>query len=91
MKKPELIDAIASKTGESKKVVENIVNETFQTIVNTLKSNEAIDIYGFGKFESVFKEERMGKNPRTGEEKLIPSKYTPKLRFKPAVKKLLNE
>ena len=36
MKKPELIDAIASKTGNEKKVVASIVDSVFDTIVETM-------------------------------------------------------
>ena len=91
MKKPELIDAIASQTGNEKKVVASIVDSVFSTIVETMKSGEVVDIYGFGKFESIHKEAHMGKNPMTGEEKMIEAKNSPKLRYSSAVKKAINE
>lgn len=91
MKKPELIDAIASKTGQEKKVVAAVVDCTFDTIVETMKAGEVVDIYGFGKFESVYKEAHMGKNPKTGEEKMVEAKNNPKLRYSSAVKKAINE
>lgn len=91
MKKAELIDVIASTTGETKKVVESVLNTTFETIINSMKNGEIVDIYGFGKFEAVFKEAHMGKNPRTGEEKMVPAKKNPKLRYSSAVKKAINE
>ena len=90
MKKPELIDAIASKTGNEKKVVASIVDNVFETIVETMKNGEVVDIYGFGKFESVYKEAHMGKNPMTGEEKMVEAKNNPKLRYSSAVKKAIN-
>ena len=90
MKKPELIDAIASKTGNEKKVVASIVDSVFSTIVETMKNGEIVDIYGFGKFESVHKEAHMGKNPMTGAETLIEAKNNPKLRYSSAVKKAIN-
>ena len=90
MKKPELIDVIASKTGNEKKVVASIVEGVFDTIVETMKAGEVVDIYGFGKFESVHKEAHMGKNPMTGEEKKVEAKNNPKLRYSSAVKKAIN-
>ena len=90
MKKPELIDVIASKTGKEKKDVSTIVDCVFDTIVETMKSGEVVDIYGFGKFTSVYKEAHMGKNPKTGEEKMVEAKNNPKLRYSSAVKKALN-
>lgn len=91
MKKPELIDVIASKTGESKKVVTSIVDTMLESIVETMKSGDVVDIYGFGKFESVHKPAHTSKNPKTGEEVLVEAKNNPKLRYKSAVKKALNE
>lgn len=90
MKKPDLIDTIASKTRTEKKTVSLIVDTVFSTIVDTMKSGETVDIYGFGKFESVYKEAHLGKNPKTGEEKMIDGKYNPKLKYSSAVKKLIN-
>ena len=90
MKKPELIDAIASKTGNEKKVVATVVDSVFDTLVETIKTGEVVDIYGFGKFESVYKEAHEGKNPKTGEITVVNAKYNPKLRYSSAVKKALN-
>jgi DNA-binding protein HU-beta len=90
MKKQDLIDAVASKTGETKKVVATIIDSTFNTIIDSMKAGEVVDIYGFGKFESVHKEAHMGKNPMTGEEKLVEAKNNPKLRYSSAVKKAIN-
>lgn len=90
MKKPELIDVIASKTGKEKKDVLTIVDSVFDTIVETMKAGEVVDIYGFGKFESVYKEAHIGKNPKTGEEKMVEAKNNPKLRYSSAVKKAIN-
>ena len=45
MKKPELIDVIASKTGKEKKDVLTIVDSVFDTIVETMKAGEVVDIY----------------------------------------------
>ena len=91
MKKPELIDIIASKTGAKKKDVAAVLDTTFSTIIESMKVGEVVDIYGFGKFEGVYKEAHMGKNPMTGEEKMVPAKRNPKLRYSSAVKKAINE
>ena len=44
MKKPELIDAIASKTGNEKKVVASIIDSVFETIVETMKAGEYLSL-----------------------------------------------
>lgn len=91
MKKQDLVEVIASKTGETKKSVENIVNCVFDTIVQRMKAGEIIDIHGFGKFVTTFKEAHEGKNVRTGEVVQVAAKYTPKLRYSSTVKKIINE
>lgn len=90
MKKPELIEALAAKTNESKKTVETIVNAFTELVVDKMKEHEPVDIYAFGKFEAVHKEAGTGRNPRTGETTTTPAKDVPKFRFSGAVKKALN-
>ena len=90
MKKPELINAIAAKCGESNKIVENVVTSFIDVIKESMMNDEAIDIYGFAKFESVVQPERTVRNPKTGETKISPAKKVPKCRFKPLVKNELN-
>ena len=49
---------------ESERKVEAILTE----IEEVLKSGEELNFIGWGKFEVVQKAERMGRNPKTGEE-----------------------
>ena len=90
MKKQDLVDVIASNTGENKKVVEKIVNNIFDTIVESLKKEEVVDIYGFGKFKTVYKEAHKAKNPKTGEIFDVPGKYKAKMTYSSAVQNAIN-
>lgn len=90
MKKTELINAIATKCGESNKVVDSVVTSFIEVIKESMANNEPVDIYGFAKFESVVQPERTVRNPKTGETKISPAKKAPKCRFKPLVKNELN-
>lgn len=91
MKKQELLETIASKTGESKKSINNILNCLTETIVEACKNGDNVDIYGFAKFEAVKQSERTFRNPKTGESKITPAKMVPKCRFKNNVKRQLAE
>lgn len=91
MKKHELIEVLASKTGESKAVIGIILESFVDTIGETLKKNESVDITGFAKFEAVEQAARIVRNPKTGETKENPAKLVPKCRFKTAVKNKLND
>ena len=55
---------------ESKLIVEGFFNE----IKEALSSGEEVKISGFGNFELIDKEERPGRNPKTGEEVTISSR-----------------
>ena len=61
MNKTELIAAVAEKTGLSKKDSDAAVN----TITETLKADEKIQLVGFGSFETKKRAARTGLNPRT--------------------------
>ncbi|HVF54009.1 MAG TPA: HU family DNA-binding protein [Actinomycetota bacterium] len=68
MNKKELIDSIASATGESKRTVQDVVDETINQIQRTVKKGEKVTLPGFGTFERRARAARTARNPRTGEE-----------------------
>lgn len=77
MNKAELIMAVAGETGQSKKDVETMFNATMQVITEALAKEDKVQIVGFGSFETKHRAERMGRNPRTKEDVLIPATKTP--------------
>jgi DNA-binding protein HU-beta len=81
MKKPEFVDAVAGKTGATKKDVEAFITAYQDVITETLASGGEIAFVGFGAFSTVNKPARTGRNPQTGEEMKIPAQTAPK--FKP--------
>ena len=90
MTKNEMIGAVANKIdGATKKDIEVVVNEVFDTIKNTLASGEKVAIAGFGSFEVVERAARECKNPRTGEPVHVDASKAPKFKasknFKDAV------
>lgn len=72
MTKPELIDEVARKTGMKKKDVTTTVDAMLDTIVEALGSKDQVSLVGFGTFDVRTRGERMGRNPRTGEQITIP-------------------
>jgi DNA-binding protein HU-beta len=88
MTKNELIDAVAEKTGITKKDTGEVINETIDTIMNHLKSEakkaednrDNVQLIGFGTFEVRDRSARKGRNPQTGEEIQIPERKVPVFR-----------
>lgn len=89
MNKADLIDQVASRTGQTKVAVAAAVEATMATIVETVAQSEGVTLSGFGTFEPKERRARMGRNPRTGDAVPIPPKTVPVFRpgnvFKDAV------
>ena len=67
MKKTELIDAVASATGQTKKATEETVNALLGVVEKSLKKGEDVEFPGFGKFTVATRAARDGVNPLTKE------------------------
>jgi DNA-binding protein HU-beta len=74
MTKPQLIEAVALKTGREKAEVETVLESVLGAIVEGLQENQRIDLRGFGSFVVKEKKQRQGRNPRTGETITIAAK-----------------
>ena len=77
MNKTELIAAVAAKTGLTKKDAEKVVNATIDTITESLVNGDKVNVSGFGIFEVMAREARVGRNPRTMETIQIPATKLP--------------
>ena len=66
MNKTELVEAIAKKSGLSKKTSEAALNAFTETVGKALKKGDKIQLVGFGTFEVAKRAARTGRNPQTG-------------------------
>jgi integration host factor subunit alpha len=80
MTKAGLVDTVYDRVGVSKKEAAEYVDTILETIKETLESGDELKVSGFGKFEVRHKGERIGRNPRSGVEIMIPKRKV--LRFK---------
>lgn len=81
MNKKQLVDQVADTTGESRRVVGEVLDATIETIQKQVKTGERVQLPGFGTFERRARGARTARNPRTGEE--IKVKATKVPAFKP--------
>lgn len=79
--KQDLINAVAEKTGFSKKESTTVLNTILNEIESILVSGDKLQLIGFGNFEVRQRSARKGRNPQTGEEITIPASKVPA--FKP--------
>lgn len=80
MNRKELAYAVANKCGLQKKVAEQAVEEVFATISEEIQAGNKVQIVGFGTFETVKHDARMGRNPKNGDSVQIPASRKPKFR-----------
>ncbi|MDD3399955.1 MAG: HU family DNA-binding protein [Candidatus Pacebacteria bacterium] len=86
MQKSELAEAIAKKTGLSKRQAEESLNVVIGEIEKTLSKGGEVVLTGFGKFHVVNRKAREGINPKTGEKIKIPAQKVPKFKAGKALK-----
>ncbi len=91
MTKAELVERVARDTLLTKKHAELVVNTVFDSIVESLKGGEKIELRGFGSFRIRHRGPRIGRNPKTGAKVQVPPKRIPY--FKPGkdLRELLND
>ena len=80
--KKDLVNLVYMQIGFSKQVAENLIEDLFFTIVTQLKKEKKIKISKFGTFSLREKKQRVGRNPKTKEEKLITGRIV--VLFKPS-------
>ena len=88
--KQEIVNSIYMQIGYSKNVAENLLEDFFDIIFQNLKENKKIKIAKFGTFELRLKKSRIGRNPKTKENKIISERNV--VLFKPSkeFKKKIN-
>ena len=89
--KKEIVDMIKSIIGFSSQNLEKIVNDTLDSVTQTLIEHKKVNIKNFGTFYVTHKKEREGRNPKTNEEFIISSRNV--IKFKPSnlLTKKINE
>jgi DNA-binding protein HU-beta len=78
--KVDLIDVVAEKVGQTKKLTAQIIDQTLSSIIDALEKGEKVQLIGFGSFEVRKRAARKGVNPRTRKPLNIPAKSVPVFR-----------
>lgn len=81
MTKKEIVKQISDKIGLTQLKTKEIVQQTFDAIVDALLEIGRIELRNFGIFEVKQRKARRARNPRTGERVDVPPKYV--VTFKP--------
>ena len=89
--KQEIVNSVYMQIGYSKKISENLLEDFFDIIFQSLKNNNKVKISKFGTFEVRHKKSRIGRNPKTKENKIISERKV--ILFKPSkeLRKKINQ
>jgi DNA-binding protein HU-beta len=77
MNKATLIAQIAEKSGLERKQAEKALDAFIETVTETLKAGDKVQLVGFGSFEVKERAAHSGRNPATGETIEIPASKSP--------------
>ena len=78
--KKELVNRIADRTGQTKVVVKEIIQEFLDDIINELSEGNRLEFREFGVFEVKERAARRAQNPRTLEKVDVPAKRVVKFK-----------
>ncbi len=90
MNKQDLIDLVAEQADISKTNAETALNTIVDAVTTTLSKGDKVAIANFGTFETSKRNERKGRNPRTGEEMTIPASVVAKFKAGKRLKDAVN-
>ena len=85
MIKKDIVEKITERTGLSSALVKRVVDEFLSVVSEAFEKKERIELRKFGVFYFKKRKRKIGRNPRTGVEVIIPERD--KLIFKPTIKK----
>ena len=91
IKRKDLIDNVYFNIGFSKTISENIVYDIFNLFINNIISNNVLKISNFGNFIKKNKKQRIGRNPKTKEVKVISSRNVIIFKASNLLKKKINQ
>lgn len=91
MTKADIVDRVAAGTGLTKLETEAIIEGFLKTVIDALKEGKGIEIRGFGSYRVKKKGARMARNPKTGDQVLVPEHFVPAFKFSKDFKDLVNQ
>ena len=89
--KKDLVNLIYMQLGFSKQIAENLIEDFLFTITTNIKNEKKLKLSKFGTFSIRQKKSRVGRNPKTKENKIISERkvvlFKPSKEFKEFINK----
>lgn len=81
MTKKDIVRIVAERLGQTQLLTKEIVQKTFDVIIETLVKTDRIELRKFGVFEVKHRAARIARNPKTNQEVKVDEKFV--VSFKP--------
>lgn len=89
MNKTMLVNAVAAKTGMTKKAVSDVIDAALEEVMRAVKGGDTVTLTGFGTFRSVHQAASVKRNPKTGAPVNVPAKSVPRFRAGKAFREMV--
>tara|TARA_B100000989_G_C19459232_1_gene435476 strand:+ start:385 stop:681 length:297 start_codon:yes stop_codon:yes gene_type:complete len=89
--KKEIINSIYMQVGFSKKISETLLEDIFELILNNIIEYKKVKIAKFGTFTLRNKKQRIGRNPKTKETKIISARNVILFKASKELKEYINK
>ena len=91
MTKADLVEEVSRVTELTRKDSEVIVDTLFESVIKALRTEDKLEVRGFGSFRVRQRNARVGRNPKTGEKVEVPAKRVPYFKPSKELKDLIND
>ena len=88
--KKDLINSVYMQIGFSKNISENLIDDFLITIIENLRDEKILKLSKFGTFSIRSKKSRIGRNPKTKEQKTISDRDVVLFKASKEFKNLVN-
>lgn len=91
MTKADIVEKVAAGTGLTKLETEAIIEGFLNTVIQSLRDGNGIEIRGFGSYRVKMKNSRFARNPRTGEKVYVEEHFVPVFKFSKDFKAIVDK
>ncbi len=91
MRKEEFVKSLAKDLGWSISKTDKVLEEFFNLVSEVLVKEGKLNLYKFGIFTVKHKASRKGRNPKTGDELILPPKDYPYFKASKSIVEAINK
>ena len=90
MTKADIVELVAEKSGNTVKDVKAVVEQFLEEVKNYLVEGNYLEIRGFGTFKVKNHKAKKARNPKTGQEVVVPARKKAVFKVSRELNKMLN-